>query len=78
MQDREAEWAALMQRAIAGDEPAYRRLLSALAPWLRAVARRGFTQARAGNADVEDIVQETLLAIHLKRHTWDASRPLGP
>jgi RNA polymerase sigma-70 factor (ECF subfamily) len=28
--------------------------------------------------DVEDIIQETLLAIHLKRHTWDTSKPLGP
>lgn len=23
-------------------------------------------------------MQETLLAIHLKRHTWDSSQPLGP
>ncbi len=78
MQDREAEWAGLMRAAIAGDEAAYRRLLSALAPWLRAVARRGLAQRGSGGAEAEDIVQETLLAIHLKRHTWDAERPLGP
>jgi RNA polymerase sigma-70 factor (ECF subfamily) len=24
------------------------------------------------------VVQETLLALHLKRNTWDASQPLGP
>src|SRR5690606_18263218 len=76
VQDREAEWAELMRLAIAGDEAAYRRLLLALAPWLRAIARRGL--ARWGDADAEDVVQETLLAIHLKRHTWDASRPIGP
>lgn len=29
-------------------------------------------------ADAEDIVQEVLLAIHLKRATWDQSRPIGP
>jgi RNA polymerase sigma-70 factor (ECF subfamily) len=28
--------------------------------------------------DTEDVVQETLLAIHLKRHTWDEMRPIGP
>ena len=76
MQDRESEWAGLMRSAIAGDEAAYRRLLFALAPWLRAIARRGL--ARWGDADAEDVVQETLLAIHLKRHTWDAGRPIGP
>lgn len=78
MQDREAEWAGLMRAALAGDGTAYRRLLSGLAPWLRAVARRGLARSYASGADAEDIVQETLLAIHLKRHTWDASRPLGP
>ena len=76
MKDREAEWADLMRLAIAGDEAAYQRLLLALAPWLRAIARRGL--ARWGDADAEDVVQETLLAIHLKRHTWDADRPIGP
>jgi len=29
-------------------------------------------------ADAEDVVQETLLAIHLKRHTWNAAEPIGP
>jgi RNA polymerase sigma-70 factor (ECF subfamily) len=77
VQDREAEWSGLMRSALAGDEAAYRRLLSAIAPWLRAVARRGLGSA-AGGGEAEDIVQETLLAIHLKRHTWDPARPLGP
>jgi RNA polymerase sigma-70 factor (ECF subfamily) len=75
--DREAEWAGLMRAANAGDEAAYRRLLLALAPWLRAVARRGFPRATS-TADAEDVVQDTLLAIHLKRHTWDDKRPISP
>ena len=78
MQDREAEWAGLMRAALAGDEAAYRRLLNSLAPVLRASARRGLARAGAGEGDSEDVVQETLLAIHLKRHTWDAARPIGP
>ena len=29
-------------------------------------------------SDAEDVVQETLLAIHLKRGTWDVARPIAP
>ena len=76
--NREEEWAALMRAAIAGDAAAYRRLLDQLSFSLRAATRRGFAQFGASMNDVEDVVQETLLAIHLKRHTWDASQPLGP
>jgi RNA polymerase sigma-70 factor (ECF subfamily) len=78
VQEREAEWAGLMRAALAGEQAAYQRLLSALAPILRALARRGLARSGASEADAEDVVQETLLAIHLKRHTWDPARPLGP
>ncbi len=76
--NREEEWAALMRAAIDGDAAAYRRLLESLSHILRAATRRGFAQFGAAQNDVEDVVQETLLAIHLKRHTWDSSQPLGP
>ena len=76
--NREEEWAALMRAAINGDTDAYRQLLRSLASSLRAVTRRGFAQAGAALNDVEDVVQETLLAIHLKRHTWNSDQPLGP
>lgn len=75
---RELEWTQLMLAAIEGDEQAYRRLLTSLAPALRAMARRGFERVGLGNAEIEDVVQETLLAIHLKRGTWDRTRSLGP
>jgi RNA polymerase sigma-70 factor (ECF subfamily) len=78
MRRREAEWAGLMRQANSGDSAAYEQLLRILAPVLRAVARRGFARAGKSDADAEDVVQETLLAIHLKRHTWDDSAPLGP
>jgi RNA polymerase sigma-70 factor (ECF subfamily) len=67
-----------MRSAIGGDQAAYRRLLEALTPMLRQAAIRGFARAGVGTSDVEDVVQETLLAIHLKRHTWDTSQPLMP
>lgn len=75
---REALWTDWMRAAIDGDGAAYRRLLEALTPVLRAAATRGFARAGLGTSDVEDVVQETLLAIHLKRHTWDTSQPLMP
>jgi RNA polymerase sigma-70 factor (ECF subfamily) len=67
-----------MRVAIAGDEAAYRKLLEDLSHLLRGVVRRGFAGVGVARDDVEDVVQEVLLAIHLKRHTWDPAMPLGP
>jgi len=72
------EWASAMRAAIAGDEGAYRRLLQDIGRVVRAMARGAFSRARVGDADIEDVVQETLLAIHLKRHTWDGGLKLAP
>ncbi|WP_424957072.1 sigma-70 family RNA polymerase sigma factor [Hyphomicrobium sp. 1Nfss2.1] len=74
----EEEWATLMRAAIGGDSAAYQTLLQSLSNVLRPSVRRGFAQAGAPLGDVEDVVQETLLALHLKRNTWDPSQPLGP
>src|SRR5271157_6104261 len=71
-------WSRMMKAAIAGDEGAYGRLLEEIGRSVRAMARAAFARARVGDADIEDAVQETLLAIHLKRHTWDAGQPLAP
>jgi RNA polymerase sigma-70 factor, ECF subfamily len=67
-----------MRRSLAGDEAAYRRLLESLAPALRAIVRSAASQFRFPAADIEDIVQETLLAVHLKRQTWRETEPLMP
>jgi RNA polymerase sigma-70 factor (ECF subfamily) len=75
---RDAEWSMLMRAAIAGDEAAYRVLLEKLSQLLRGVVRRGFAGVGVPRDDVEDVVQDVLLAIHLKRHTWDPAMPLGP
>ena len=78
MSERNIDWDSLMRAAINGDTAAYNRLLTGLAPAIRSVARRGLGRAGLAMADAEDVMQETLLAIHLKRHTWDPSLPLGP
>jgi RNA polymerase sigma-70 factor (ECF subfamily) len=67
-----------MRLAISGDSAAYHRLLKAITPVLRAGARRGLVRAGQPIDQSEDVVQEILLAVHLKRHTWDANAPFGP
>lgn len=72
---REAELADLLRAALAGDEKAYAAFLNAAASAIRPAVRR---RAGQGAVDVEDVVQETLLAIHLKRHTWRSDAPVLP
>ncbi|MBI4725321.1 MAG: sigma-70 family RNA polymerase sigma factor [Rhodomicrobium sp.] len=78
MRGNEGQWASWMRAANAGNSGAYRLLLESLAPFLRRLARQGFAKAGLGTGDVEDVVQETLLAIHLKRQTWDADQAFVP
>ena len=66
----------LMRRALAGDRRDYARALTLLAPRMRAMANRDLPRGFAHLA--EDVVQEALLAIHLKRGSWDQDRPILP
>lgn len=76
MQEVETEWARLLRAANAGDGAAYERFLREVAPVLRGIVR---ARGRGVPPDQhEDIVQEVLLAIHRKRHTWDPGRPVRP
>jgi RNA polymerase sigma-70 factor (ECF subfamily) len=61
-----------------GDKQAYHRFLVGVTPYLRAMARRRCEQFGAPASEAEDVLQEVLLAIHLKRGTWDVDRPIGP
>lgn len=76
--ERDAEWANWMRAAIKGDANAYRRFLVSVTPCLRSMAQRRCRVAGVSEGDAEDVVQEVLLAIHLKRSTWDPRRPIGP
>src|ERR1700728_206138 len=67
-----------MRQAMSGDNAAYHRLLKAITPVPRAGARRGLARSGQPIDQSEDIVQDILLAVHLKRHTWDADAPFGP
>lgn len=70
--DTEAMLAGLLRASLAGDEKAYAGFLHRAAALVRGFVRR------KGGMDTEDVVQETLLAIHLKRHTWRQDSPVLP
>ena len=71
----ESQWTMLMEQSLDGDCAAYGALLSALTPALR----RAIAPARtACGLDAEDVVQEVLLALHLKRNTWVRGTPVAP
>lgn len=76
--DRDSEWNALLRAANAGDALAYQRILKQLAPVLRSFVRRWLSRSYVPEADAEDIVQEILLAVHTKRHTWIETAPVAP
>ena len=62
-----------MAAAQRGHGGAYRRLLSEIDPWLRR-----FYARRLPPSMVEDAAQDTLIAIHTKRHTYEPGRPFRP
>ncbi|MGB8813932.1 MAG: sigma-70 family RNA polymerase sigma factor [Paracoccaceae bacterium] len=70
------EWGRLLLAANAGDSQAYARFLQAVTPVMRGIVRA--RSGSLGEATCEDVVQEVLLAIHLKRHTWEPSAPVRP
>jgi len=63
-----------MAQAQDGDREAYRKLLQGVTPYLRSLAFRCFKQP----TDLEDVVQDILLTIHMLRHAYDPRRPFGP
>lgn len=70
------DWTLLLRAGMSGDARAYAAFLTAVTPVLRGIVR---SRGKAlGPAGCEDVVQEVLLAIHTKRHTWDQERPVRP
>ena len=71
---QETQAASLMLRAQQGEEEAYAELLVLLTR-----ATRNYVRSRIGPAAwMDDAVQETLVAVHHARHTYDGRRPFGP
>ena len=70
----EGELTALMVRGLAGDGRAQAALLTVCARRLRTY----YARRLSGGEEVEDLVQDTLLALHARRDSWDPARPLSP
>lgn len=68
------EWPHLMLLAQEGDSQAYTRLLKALVPVIRTLARKQV----ADDELVEDVIQDVLLTLHRVRHTYDPAAPFLP
>jgi len=73
MQSKEERLRSLLIRGLMGDASAYHTFLSELMAHLRSFVRRRLAHLPE---DVEDLVQELLLAIHNQRHTYDRAQPL--
>jgi RNA polymerase sigma-70 factor (ECF subfamily) len=63
----------LLVRGLDGESSAYHDFLKELRAQWRAFLRGRLTRLPD---DVEDLVQETLLAVHNQRHTYDSGQPL--
>lgn len=74
----EAELKQLMVGGLGGDERSYRMLLEQLSRYLRGYFRVKLTRAGYGPAEAEDLLQEVLMAIHTRRHTYDTAELFTP
>src|SRR5882724_10310852 len=78
MTTHEVELKALMLASLNGDAVSHRALLDRLSRRLRAYYKGKLAKIGRGAAEAEDLVQEAVLAIHLKRHTYDPIEPVTP
>ena len=70
---RDDDCRRLMRAAQGGDKPAYRALLAAARDWLQR-----YYSKRIASTMADDLVQDTLLAVHSKRSSYDPTRPFYP
>ncbi len=75
---KEVELRALMRASLAGDAAAHRMLLSRLSANLRAYYKTRLARIGRSATEAEDLMQEALMAIHTRRHTYDPAEALTP
>ena len=78
VEEREHRWAEAMHAERRGEAVAYERMLKEIATDLRRSLAGRLVRAGLGAHEVEDLVQEILIGLHGKRHTWDSARPFLP
>src|SRR3984893_13993035 len=77
-EEREQLWAEAMRGKQRGEAVAYERMLKEVASALRRSLAPRLVRAGCGAHETEDLVQEILIGLHSKRHTWDPARPFLP
>src|SRR5512147_632936 len=73
MNANEERLRGLLVSGLDGDSVAYHTFLKDLSAHLRAFLRRRLAHLPD---EIEDLVQESLLAVHNQRHTYDVEQPL--
>ena len=74
----EAELQRLMRAGLNGDADAHRTLLTLASRRLRAYFKARVARLGHGSVEAEDLVQEVLMAVHTRRHTYDPSQLFTP
>ena len=67
-----------MSASLNGEARAYRTLLQRVASHLRDYFCGRFAAVGQGATESEDLLQEVLIAIHTRRHTYDARQAFTP
>ena len=78
MTTHEIELKALMLAGLDGDAASHRALLDRLSRRLRGYYKGKLARIGRDATEAEDMVQEAVLAIHFKRHTYDPAEPFTP
>lgn len=77
LDELETQLRPLFLAALAGDAAAYRLFLDTISVRLRSYLRQMLVRAgRSEPSEAEDVLQETLLALHLSQHTYDRTSPV--
>lgn len=75
---KESELRNLMIASQSGNAESHRALLSKLSGYLRAYFKARLSGAGRGSEESEDLVQEVLMAVHTRRHTYDPDELFTP
>ncbi|MGB3274305.1 MAG: sigma-70 family RNA polymerase sigma factor [Xanthobacteraceae bacterium] len=73
---KEAHLKQLFVSGLDGDRLAYRAFLQDLTELMRGYVRRKLGRVGCGDGDIEDIVQDVMIAIHERRHTYRREVPV--
>lgn len=76
MKVSEGDFQLLLKRSFDGDKAAYDEFLTQLGEILRSYIRRQLYRVGRTECDADDLVQEALVAIHARWHTYDCAMPV--